>query len=207
MRLLVPFDGHDPKSRLADVLDDRQRRAFAGCMLRDVLDALRAAGRDPEVLATTHLECVAPVHVDERPLTPAVNAVLDATAEPVAVVMADLPLLTVDAIERLFRPDAAVVIAPGLGGGTNALLVDHPGFRVDYHGLSYRDHRDRARRCGAAWETVDSFRLACDVDDADGITELLLHGEGRAAEWLREEGFELGDGGDLVGPQSSQNSR
>lgn len=132
-----------------------------------------------------------PVTVDDRPLSTAVNAVLSGTADPLLVVMADLPLVTPAAIDRLTRPDAEVVVAPGLGGGTNALVVDHPDFRVDYHDISYRTHCRRAADVGASVAVVDSFRLAVDVDRVADLAEVLLHGEGRAADWLRTADFEL----------------
>jgi 2-phospho-L-lactate guanylyltransferase len=39
--------------------------------------------------------------------------------------------------------------------------------------------------------TVDSFRLAVDVDDLADLVEVLVHGTGSAAEWLRDAGFAL----------------
>ncbi|MFC7176077.1 2-phospho-L-lactate guanylyltransferase [Halosegnis marinus] len=185
MRVLVPFGARDPKRRLAPVLDADERRAFADAMLADVLDAL--ADHDPVVLADASVEADAPVVVDERPLGEAVNAELAASA-PTAVVMADLPLLTRRAVERLFAPDADVTLAPGLGGGTNALVARDPDFRTDYHGASVRDHRRAARALGASVATVDSFRLAVDADEPSDLAEVLLHGEGAAADWLRDHG-------------------
>ena len=208
MRVVIPFDARDPNTRLEPALDADERRAFAEAMLADVLGALRGAGRDPELLATAPVEVDADVTVDDRPLSTAVNDVLAASDGPVAVVMADLPLVTADAVQRLLSPApgeetdneasqaTGVVLAPGLGGGTNALLARHPGFRVDYHGASYRDHRRAAADVGAAVRAVDSFRLALDVDDPADLAEVLLHSEGEAAAWLREAGFTVsaGDG-------------
>jgi 2-phospho-L-lactate guanylyltransferase len=191
MDVLVPFDARDPKTRLAGLFDDDERRALARTMLGDVLDALGTAGHEPRVLATAPVDCDAPVTVDERPLTPAVDAVLAGTDGPVAVVMADLALATPAALRRLFAPEADVVLAPGLGGGTNALVARHPGFRTDYHGVSYRDHRAAALELGASVATVDSFRLAVDVDDRRDLVEVLLHGRGDTAEHLREQGVRL----------------
>jgi 2-phospho-L-lactate guanylyltransferase len=191
MRVVVPFDARDPKTRLADVLDAAERQRFARVMLDDVLESIRAAGRDPEVLSTAPVDVDAPVTVDDRELTPAINDVLATTDGPVAVVMADLALSTGDAVERLFEADADVVLAPGRGGGTDALVVRHPEFRVDFHGVSYRDHRRIAAEAGADVAVVDSHRLSTDVDERSDLVELLLHGEGDAAEWLRDAGFEL----------------
>jgi 2-phospho-L-lactate guanylyltransferase len=196
MRVLVPFADDDPKTRLADVLDADERRGFARAMLADVLAAVRASGREPEVLATAQMDLDAPITVDERPLTPAVNAALAGTDGPVAVVMADLALATPAALARLFAPDAGVVLAPGRGGGTNALVARDPAFRVDYHGVSFRDHLAAAEAVDAEAAVVDSQRLATDVDERADLAEVLLHNDGEAAAWLRERGFSLdADGG------------
>ena len=191
MHVVVPYAAEAPKTRLADVLDAGEREAFAAAMLDDVLDAVRAAGEEPEVLATGPVDVDAAVAVDHRPLTEAVNDVLEATDGPVAVVVADLAIVTPEAVGRLLEPDADVVIAPGRAGGTNALVVRHPDFRVDYHGASYLDHRRIARDVGASVAVVDSHRLATDVDTREDLVEVLVHGEGRARGWLEAAGFEL----------------
>jgi 2-phospho-L-lactate guanylyltransferase len=193
--ILVPFDATEPKTRLAPALNAPERDAFAAAMLRDVLDAVERAGHDHavRVLATEPTGAVpagVPVDVDDRPLTPAVNAVLDARGPPVAVLTADLPLVTPATVERLLAAGRAgdVVLAAGRGGGTNALVARHPSFRVDYHGVSYRDHREGA--VGAEVVEVDSRRLATDVDEPADLVEVLVHGDGtRAGEWLADAGF------------------
>lgn len=209
MRVVVPFDPRDPNSRLSPVLDADQRREFAAAMLADVLSAVRTAGGAPEILSTAPLDVdelagvdsEIPVTVDDRPLSAAVNDGL-ADELPTAVVMADLALATSDAVERLFPAEDDVVIAPGQTGGTNALVVRSSGFSVDYHGASYRDHVAAAEAVGASVATVDSFRLAVDVDDPEDLVDVLVHGEGAAAEWLREAGFEVvvRDGDPVVEP-------
>jgi len=209
MEVLVPFSTDCPKSRLSAVLTPDERAAFSRAMLRDVLDAIAGAGGEPRVVATgavdADLPC--PVTVDDRPLTDAVNAALDARlgadgeggagtdgpVEPLAVVMADLALATPEALDRLFEAgrDVDVAMAPGRGGGTNAFVASHPEFRVDYHGASYLDHREIASEVGAEFAAVDSHRLGTDIDEPDDLAEVLIHGEGRAATWLRETGFAL----------------
>jgi 2-phospho-L-lactate guanylyltransferase len=191
MDVFVPFDARDPNTRLADLLDAEERETVARAMLRDVLDAFDSTAHQPRVLATAEVDCQAPVTVDDRPLTPAVNDALASTDGPTAVVMADLALATPDALARLFAPDAGVVLAPGLGGGTNALVARDPDFRVDYHGLSYRDHREAAAAVDSDVVTVDSFRLAVDVDDPADLVEVLVHTDGHTASALRSMGVEL----------------
>ncbi|AZH26633.1 2-phospho-L-lactate guanylyltransferase [Haloplanus aerogenes] len=193
MRILVPFEATRPKTRLDGVLDTDERVAFAQAMLRDVLRACRDAGHDPEVVATAEVDVSAPVAVDDRPLSEAVNARLAATDDPLGIVVADLALLTPAAVDRLVAAaaDADLAIAPGRGGGTNGLVVTHPDFRVDFHGVSFRDHLDAAEAVGADVTVVDSMRLSTDVDEPADLVEVLLHGEGEAAAWLRAAGFEL----------------
>jgi 2-phospho-L-lactate guanylyltransferase len=195
MDVLVPLAVDEPKTRLAGTLDSTERAAFARVMCSDVLDPVRESGHDPEVLATASVDVDAPVRIDERPLTEAVDAALAeafaAGADAVGVVMADLALATPAALDRLFGADGDVVLAPGRGGGTNAVVTRHPEFRTDYHGASIRDHRAAASAAGADVTEVDSFRLATDVDEPADLVEVLLHGAGRAREWLVDTGFEV----------------
>lgn len=197
MRVFVPFDAVKPKTRLSELFDERERQQLAEAMLSDVLATLQRAGHSPTVLATGAVDCDAPVVVDDRPLTPAVNDVL-ARSGPVAVVMADLALLTEDAMEQLLEPGAEVVLAPGLGGGTNALVARHSDFRVDYHGTSFRDHREAAGAVGATVATVDSFRLAVDVDAPSDLVDVLVHTNRETARTLRKLDVSLTTGDGLV---------
>lgn len=190
MRVLVPYDSRDPNTRLSSVLDARERRELATVMRDDVLKVIEDAGHSPVVLATEPVDLSYPARVDDRPLSLAVNEALSEFSLPVAIVMADLALATPAAIQRLFGKMTDVVLAPGLGGGTNAILVRDPDFRVDYHGGSYRKHREEARNCDASVGVVDSFRLAVDVDEPGDLAEVLLHGRGNTPTWLREAGFE-----------------
>lgn len=119
------------------------------------------------------------VAVDKQPLSRAVNARLKTADEPLGVVMADLPFATDAAIGRLFELSADIVVAQGLGGGTNALIVRHPEFAVDYHDGTYLDHRKTASDIGASLETIDSFRLGVDIGVPADLAEVLLHGMGR----------------------------
>ncbi|MFD1647243.1 2-phospho-L-lactate guanylyltransferase [Haloarchaeobius litoreus] len=198
MRVVVPFAAENPKTRLSGVLDADERAAFARAMLADVLDAVRNAGRTPTVLATAPVDVDASVRVDDRSLTTAVNAVLDEDDGSVAVVMADLPLVTSAVLDRLFDADGDVVIAPGRGAGTNALVVRDDEFHTDFHGASYLDHREAAAAVGAEVTVVDSHRLATDVDERADLVEVLVHGDGRAATWLANNGVRIERGNGRV---------
>lgn len=200
MELLVPFDPVEPNSRLAPVCSPAERRSFARAMAQDVVEAVSAAGHTPRLVTTAPTEFDCRETVDDRSLTRAVNARLaghePSPADPLGVVMADLPLVGPETVRRLTAGDEDVRIAPGLGGGTNALVVRHPAFRVDYHGASCLDHEQIAREVGATAGWIDSRRLATDIDEPQDLTEVLLHGEGAARAWLTDHGFEIdvGDG-------------
>ncbi|MEZ3144062.1 2-phospho-L-lactate guanylyltransferase [Halobaculum sp. MBLA0143] len=206
MEALVPFAADRPKTRLADVLSSAERRSFAAAMLTDVLAAVRGAGHTPVVVTTAPLERDAAQVVDERPLGEAVDGLLAAREpdhdSPLAVVMADLALATPSALTRLTAPPddgpADLVFAPGLGGGTNAVVVRDARFRTDYHGVSIGDHRALARELGASVREVDSRLLATDVDTPADLAELLVHGDGAARDWLEDAGFELDTSGGRV---------
>ena len=206
MHVVVPFAASEPKTRLESVLSPTERSQVARAMLADVLAAVVEAGHEPTVVSTAPIDPAAlsleadvleavSVTVDDRSLTDAVNARLpnERDDDPLAVVMADLALTTPDALEALFSSEAGVTIAPGRGGGTNALVVRHPAFRVDYHGASYLDHCEIAREEGVSLETVDSFRLGTDIDEPADLVEVLVHGDAtdRTVAALRELGFEL----------------
>lgn len=184
MHVLVPFDAQNPKTRLSPILDDADRDRFARLMLDTVIDVLHRADCEPTVLATAPIDLESPLRVDDRDLSVAVNAAVEDTGLPVGIVMADLPLLTVGTVERLLRADGDVVIAPGLGGGTNALVIRDTAFSVDYHGASFRDHYGHAREHDLDVTVLDSFRLAVDVDEESELIEVLLHGDDTVREWL-----------------------
>lgn len=189
MRTLIPYTPRHPKSRLGELLSGRERRAFARTMLEDVLRAVRDADGDPVVLTTERVpDLEATQHVDDRPLSEAVNAAL---APPMAVVMADLALATPESLRRAFEAVGDVVVVPGRGGGTNVLVVRHDDFAVDYHGNSLGDHRAITAAAGLHLEEIDSFRLAFDVDEPDDLGEVLLHGDGSAPDWLRAHDVHL----------------
>ncbi len=188
MDVLVPFSVTAPKTRLAGILSADERAEFARTMLADVCTAITDSGGSPTVLSTEQFDCEWSLITDERPLTAAVNDRLD---PPIAVVMADLALATPTALSTLFDADGEVVIAPGLGGGTNAIVVRHPDFYTDYHDTSLADHRRIAAEVGATVTEIDSFRLAVDIDEPEDLVELALHGTGRASTWLEDAGVDL----------------
>lgn len=190
---VIPFKPVNPKTRLSCVLTQPEREVFARVMLDEVISAARGAGCRPVILSTIPFphEGVKTV-VKNMGLNEAVNECLRETGEPVLIIMSDLPLVTADAIRRVCSTKADVAIVPGRGGGTNTLFVTCPEkFQVDFYGASFLDHMNIARRAGLSVEIIDSFRLHTDVDEEEDLVEVLLHGGGKAREYLESLGFSL----------------
>ena len=188
MRILIPYTPHDPKSRLEPILSPSERHSFARAMLADVVETVTATGHTPHILADADVpDPPAPVTVDDRSLSTAVNAALE---PPMAIAMADLPLMTPAILAGAIDQPADVVIGPGRGGGTNLLVVRSESFSVDYHGMSLSDHRQIARRADLHIEELDSYRVSVDIDEPADLVEVLLHGHGRSLSWLQSHGFE-----------------
>lgn len=194
MRVYVPYKPENAKSRLSPTLTPGERSELSWAMLSDVCRCIEATGNEPVVLTTREIDFDTETRVSEASLSEAVNATIrDAeptSGSPVAVVLADLGLVTPESVSKLFEPDTDVVLAPGRRCGTNALLTRSPAFSVDYHGTSFLDHRNGARRDGLTVDTIDSYRLGTDIDEPTDLVELLVHGRGGAKRYL-EERFEL----------------
>ncbi|HSN73840.1 MAG TPA: 2-phospho-L-lactate guanylyltransferase [Anaerolineae bacterium] len=201
LHIIIPVKHlSDSKSRLAPVLAERERRALALRLLRGVLSVVRQAQEqlgatsvvvspDPAVLALAAAYGLTPLPEDlasdyELRVTSygeaALNAALEQAtahalthgASAVLILPADLPLVTLADVERLWRASrqfhsaAAMVIAPdGQGQGTNALLVRPPGaLQYQFGPGSFQRHCQQARELGLAWHIDRSARLGLDVD-------------------------------------------
>lgn len=182
----VPFKPTNPKTRLSPLLDYEERTELSHAMLHDVCTAIQESGHEPIVVSTQQTEIPYKVIVKPEPLTPAVNEILGTRDPPVAVVMADLALATPDELHRLLTLEGELVLVPGLGGGTNAFVTRNKGFRVDYHGTSFKDHREIASEEGIETEILYSYRLGIDIDTPSDLVEALIHAEGRTYDYLNE---------------------
>ncbi len=191
MKALIPFKLKNPKSRLSSLLSLEERIELAKAMLMDVLDVVSEFADEVIVLAPPNTEIDLDVNVeeDERDLDSAVNSRI---SKNTAVIMADLPLLNFETLERFLECEGDVVIAPGRKGGTNMLLVRDERFRVSYHYGSFFKHVSIAEKLGLKVRVFDSFYASLDIDDESDLLELLMHGRGkRSWKFLREIGFDV----------------
>ena len=177
------------KGRLSDVLEPLERAALTLAMLEDVLDACLVipgwqtwvVSPDEAVLEVSARRRARPV-VEESPgLLVAIHQLEEEAsgADALAVVLADLPLLTPDALGRLLHTIGPVVAAPaGSDRGTNALLRRPPQVIPARFGTdSFRKHRQVAEQLDIPFAGVDSPELGFDLDRPEDVPVLL--GAGR----------------------------
>ncbi|MCX9010710.1 MAG: 2-phospho-L-lactate guanylyltransferase [Candidatus Methanoperedens sp.] len=204
MRAVIPFKKSNAKSRLSALLSGKEREEFATAMLNDVAEALLNSGcfKVIDLLTTSIIEVKGLNTVlTEKGLNEALNEYLGKMSshsinEPVLIIMADIPLASVKNIRDIVISPADIVIAPGRMGGTNVLFIRDPSsFHVDYYGASFLKHREIASGNGLKYEVFDSFNLSTDIDEVADLTEILLHGKGHSARYLKKLGFTIAESG------------
>ena len=190
MLAIVPVKGRDGKSRLAPALSPGERRRLVQAMLADVLAACRTARAVSAVLVVTPDEDLVPDDVDVLlddgigHAEAVARGLADYRARDAAlVVMADCPLASADALDRLAASAEPVALVPARDGGMNALaLRTHVGFRPAFGVPHAADvTAARARAAGLQPVILDDPRLAFDVDVARDVWRLRRHAPGSRA--------------------------
>ena len=208
MRAVIPFKKSNAKSRLGALLSEKEREELAIAMLNDVAEALINSGcfEIVDVLSTSIIEVKgANMVLMDKGLNEALNEYLQKMSshkinEPILIIMADIPLVSINNIRDIVASRADIVIAPGRMGGTNALFIREPSsFHVDYYGASFLKHCEIARKNNLKLEVFDSFNLSTDIDEVEDLAEVLLHGKGQAANYLKKLGFNIMENGGRVG--------
>jgi 2-phospho-L-lactate/phosphoenolpyruvate guanylyltransferase len=193
------------KSRLAPLLSPLERAVLSLAMLEDVLDAALAVpgwetwviSPDEAVLEIAVRRGAAPIVEHRPPLSAAVRQVEEETHErgatSLAVLLADLPLVTANELSDALHTLGPVVAAPAAtDGGTNFLLRRPPrAIPARFGPDSFRKHVDSARTRGMPLSTVEAPGLAFDLDLPEHAARVLAGGEGdRTLSTLRELGVE-----------------
>ena len=210
MKAIIPFKKEEAKSRLADFLGEREREELAIRMLKDVLVALSESEiEEAEIISTCSEEEITEdarlwldsdlkqklkltVREDGRGLNEVLNEVIKEEKSPLLIIMADIPLATPESINEIITHEEDVVIAPGRKGGTNALFLRRPyEVSVSYYGISCLEHIETAKRRSLSYAVHDSFFISADMDEIEDLMELLIHGRGFSAGYLRGIGVHL----------------
>jgi len=186
------------KRRLSSALSGPERAALTLAMLEDVLAACAdqpgwqtwVVSAAQEALALAEGAGARPVEDHGRSLLQAVHqveAMVPGSTSALAVLLADLPLLSSASLRHALSLDRAdadgVVAAPaGSDGGTN-LLVRRPATAIParFGRSSLARHRQEARTRGMPFLEVVVPELAFDLDRPEDLATLLASGSpGRA---------------------------
>ena len=176
------------KSRLHPLLSPLERAALTLAMLEDVLDAtLSVPGWDTWVVSPDE----AVLEIAARRRARAVLEEKPPLSDALAVVPADLPLLSAATLADAVHTLGPVVVAPSAdGGGTNFLLRRPPKAMPARFGRdSFHKHLEGARSRGLPASVVDWPELTFDLDTEGDLPRLLSESHpGRTLETCRELG-------------------
>jgi 2-phospho-L-lactate/phosphoenolpyruvate guanylyltransferase len=185
------------KTRLSPALTGLERGALTLAMLEDVLDAaLSVPGWETWVVSPDEvaLEIAAgrgarPIPEAKPPLANAIRQVetkaKEDGANALAVLPADVPLVTVDTLHEALRTLGAVVLARSADGSGTSLLLRRPPRAIParFGPDSFRRHVELAEARGLPVSIVERRELSFDVDRPGDILTLLADGRrGRTRE-------------------------
>ena len=185
------------KTRLSPALTGLERGALTLAMLEDVLDvALSVPGWETWVVSPDEvaLEIAArrgarAVSEDKPPLANAIRQVealaKTGDASALAILPADVPLVTVDTLHEALRTLGAVVLARSADGAGTSLLLRRPPRAIParFGPDSFQRHLQLAADRDLPVAIVERPELSFDVDRPDDILTLLADGRrGRTRE-------------------------
>jgi 2-phospho-L-lactate guanylyltransferase len=179
---IVPVKGLDgAKTRLAPLLDEAERGALVLRMLDDVLAACAGASAVAGTLVVTPEPGLAPAGVEVlvdrgEGHAAAIEGALrhPRAANGALVLMADCPLVTPQALDRLAGAARPVALAPSSDGGLNGLALRDPLAFVPAFGVPDAAvlTAERARAVGLEPAVLDEPLLAFDVDTPCDLRKL-----------------------------------
>ncbi len=192
------------KTRLGPAMAPLERAALTLTMLEDLLDAAVAVPNwrvwvvspDEAVLEIAARRRARPVVDAGTTLTGAVGLAerlaVDEGVDALAILLGDLPLVTVGSLGKALRTIGPVVACPSLSDdGTNLLLRRPPQSIVARFGTSsFEKHRRAALDLGLPFAEFRAPEIAFDLDRPEDIPVLLARGpDTRTAHACREMGF------------------
>lgn len=206
--VIIPFKWKGAKSRLSNNMILKEREEFALKMFQDVLNTIISFKRQTlndikiSVLTTTNdvYKCIKGIKderldviVDTRRLNDALNGIIskkNTENNPLLILMADLPLVTTKIMQEILNREEDIIIVPGRKGGTNILFIKNLSkFRVDYYGISFKNHEKIAIENGLSYHIYDSLFAGTDIDEEEDLLDLLVFGEGESKKYLEKLGF------------------
>ena len=178
------------KTRLSPFLSPDEREKLLKVMLQDVTDALKKhvdkifiISRDEDVLDYAKKLNVDTILENEnshlnKALTQAMKYCKGKTRK-IMIVPSDIPLIGKTNIKILLDASKNLdfIIVPAKGGGTNMIIMKPMAIHTRYEGFSYKEHVQAAERKKLNPQVHDSFFMALDVNTAEDLGEIMIHGE------------------------------
>ncbi len=182
------------KTRLSPTLNSNERENLLKSMLKDVIKVLRNTVDDVLVISSDKdvLKFVKNLNVlildeeGDEGLNDALKQAMNWCSKyssRVLIIPSDVPLIRVNHVEEILKlgEQVEVVIAPAKGGGTNALLCPTRGMEMKFGDCSFFEHLKEAENNRFSWSIYDSFYLSLDVNTAEDLGEIIIHGKGTEA--------------------------
>lgn len=179
------------KTRLSPTLTSAERENLLKSMLKDVIKVLNNTVDDVVVISSDEdvLKYVKDLNVllleekGDTDLNGALGQAVDWCSNHchrVLIMPSDVPLVKDNHIKDILSlgEEYELVIAPAKGGGTNALLCPSRDMGMKFGDCSFFEHIKEAQKNLFSWSVYDSFYLSLDVNTAEDLGEIMLHGQG-----------------------------
>jgi 2-phospho-L-lactate guanylyltransferase len=180
----------DAKTRLSPFLSSDERENLLKAMLKDTASCLKKyvnkviiISSDDDVLKYgKDLGLIALAENENSNLNLALEQSMQWAKDKVLkviIVPSDLPLIAKADINTLITHGKSkdFIISPSKGGGTNALIIKPLAIEMKFGEDSFRKHIVEAIANGLDPLVYDSFFLSLDVNIAEDLGEIILHGE------------------------------
>ena len=178
------------KTRLSPFLTEEEREKLLKVMLQDVTDTLKKhvdkifiISRDEDVLEYAKKLNLNTILEDEnsnlnKALKQAMKQCKGKTRK-VIIVPSDVPLIGKTNLAMLIDVSKSLdfIIVPSKGGGTNMIIMKPMAIHTRFEGLSYKEHVNAAERKKLNPQVHDSLFMALDVNTAEDLGEIMIHGE------------------------------
>lgn len=178
------------KTRLSPFLSEAEREKLLKVMLQDVTDTLKKyvdkifiISRDEDVLGYAESLNLNTILEDEnsnlnKALTQAMKYCKGKTRK-IMIVPSDVPLLGKTNVKMLIDASKSLdfIIVPSKGGGTNMIIMKPMAIRTRFEGFSYKEHVNAAERKNLNPQVHDSLFMALDVNTAEDLGEIMIHGD------------------------------
>lgn len=178
------------KTRLSPFLSEEEREELLKAMLHDVTDTLKKhvdkifiISRDEDVLSYAEKLNLGTIMEDENSnLNKALKQAMKyckGKAKKIIIVPSDVPLIGKTNVQMLIDASKSLdfIIVPSKGGGTNMIIMKPMAIHTRFEGFSYKEHVQAAERKKLNPQVHDSFFMALDVNTAEDLGEIMIHGE------------------------------